>query len=239
MVGAALVQDSAVVVFAQTPRFEVTSVKPTAPERQNTLRTDYCQKGGRFAVAGTPVIWSIAYAYRLKDFLIAEAPDWLKRFDSAYDIEGRPAGSVSEMQCRLMVQSLFADRFKMKSHQEVRESQVYLLTIAKGGPKFRQGGEVRLNGGIQINSDGRPTWPDGLTMVALASLLANYTERPVVDRTGLQGTYGITLDFSLRDGDDRVSIFTAVQEQLGLRLEASRALVEMLVIDRIERPDAN
>jgi uncharacterized protein (TIGR03435 family) len=76
-------------------------------------------------------------------------------------------------------------------------------------------------------------------MSELASYLSNYTDRLVLDRTGLQGRYGVTLDFSLRDGDDRVSIFTAVQEQLGLKLEVGKALVETLVIDHIERPDEN
>jgi uncharacterized protein (TIGR03435 family) len=85
---------------------------------------------------------------------------------------------------------------------------------------------------------GKPQWPDGLTMPALASILSNFTDRPVLDRTELQGSYGITLDFA-REGDDRASIFTAVQEQLGLKLEVGRAPVEMLIIDRIEKPMAN
>ena len=186
---------------------------------------------------GTPVIWSITYAYRVKDYQIVGAPDWLSGFDTAYDIEGTAGGPVSVDQCRLMVQSLFADRFKLKTHLESRESRVYLLTIAKNGPKVRQGGGVKLNGSVQMIA-GKPQWPDGLTMAALASVLSNYTDRPVLDRTGLQGSYGITLDFS-REGDDRASIFTAVQEQLGLKLETGRAPVEMLIIDRIERADEN
>src|SRR5690242_17878455 len=69
-------------------KFEVTSVKPTPPERQNRLRMDYCRAGGAFAVGGVPVIWSIAYAYHLKEYQIAGAHGWLNAFDSAYDIEG-------------------------------------------------------------------------------------------------------------------------------------------------------
>jgi uncharacterized protein (TIGR03435 family) len=229
-------------VFAQTPvapSFEVSSVKPTPPERQNTLRKDYCQSGGRFAVAGIPVIWSIEYAYRVRDFQILGAPDWLNQFEAAYDIEGNPAGTVDGDQCRLMVQSLFVDRFKLRAHRESRTSRVYLLTIAKNGPKLRHGGGVKLNGGVQVNASGKPESPDGLTMAALAAILSIYTDRPVLDRTGLQGSYGITLDFSRGEGDDRVSIFTAVQEQLGLKLENGQAPVEMLIIDHIERADEN
>jgi uncharacterized protein (TIGR03435 family) len=76
-------------------------------------------------------------------------------------------------------------------------------------------------------------------MPILARILSGYTDRPVVDRTGLEGSYGVTLDFALADRDDRPSIFTAVQEQLGLKLESGRAPIEMLVIDRIERPGTN
>jgi uncharacterized protein (TIGR03435 family) len=224
---------------AVTPTFEVSSVKPTPPERQNQLRFDYCQPSGRFAVFGTPIIWSIAYAYRVKDYQIVGVPDWLRGFDTAYDIEGTAGGPVGEDQCRLMVQSLFAERFKLKTHREPRESQVYFLTILKNGSKLREGGEVRVNGGVQVVGSGKPRWPDGMTMPDFARILSDSTDRPVVDRTGLQKKYGVRLDFSTRDGDDRVSIFTAVQEQLGLKLEAGRAPVEMLIIDHIEKPTAN
>ena len=179
-VRAVLVLYFAVGVFAQTPvapTFEVSSVKPTPPERQNTLRTDYCQSGGRFAVAGIPVIWSIAYAYRVKDYQILGAPDWLNQFESAYDIEGKPAGAVDGEQCRLMVQSLFIDRFKLKTHRESRESRNYArLTIAKNGPKLRHGGGFKLNGGVQVNASGKPDWPDGLTMPALSTILSNHRQ---------------------------------------------------------------
>jgi uncharacterized protein (TIGR03435 family) len=89
--------------FGQRPAFEVASVKPTPPERQNLLRIDYCRTGGTFAVGGTPVLWSLTYAYRLREYQISGAPAWLGEFDSAYDIEGKPAAPVSNEQCRLMV----------------------------------------------------------------------------------------------------------------------------------------
>jgi uncharacterized protein (TIGR03435 family) len=225
--------------LATPPTFEVASVKPTPPERQNLLRLDYCTSGGRFVVAGTPVMWSLRYAYGLKDYQIAGAPAWLNDFASAYDIEGKPPVPVNNEQCRLMVQSLFADRFKLVTHWEMKESPVYLLSIGKNGTKLREGGGVKLNGSVQIGASGKPDWPNGLPMPTLARILSGYTDRPVLDRTGLAGTYGIKLEFSLADGDDRPSIFTAVQEQLGLKLDAGRAPIEMLVIDHIEKPNAN
>src|SRR6266699_537649 len=72
-------------------RFEVTSVKPTPEDRQNLLRPDFCMIAGRFSVAGTPVMWSLTYAYQLKDFQVVGAPDWLNDFSSAYDIDARPS----------------------------------------------------------------------------------------------------------------------------------------------------
>ena len=229
-------------VLAQTtiaPSFEVTSVKPTPPAEEHHLRFDYCQPSGRFTMLGTPVIWSITYAYRVKDYQIVNAPDWVREFDTAYNIEATAGGPVSVDQCRLMVQSLFAERFKLRTHREPRESKVYVLTIGKNPIKLRKGGEVRLNGGVQFVGAGKPQWPDGMDMPELARILSNYTDRPVIDRTGLEGKYGIRLDFSMHDGDDRPSVFTAVQEQLGLKLEAGRAPIEMLIIDHIEKPTAN
>ena len=221
------------------PAFEVASVKPTPPDRQNQLRTDHCQVGGRFTAGGTPVLWSLKYAFQLKDYQISGAPDWLNAFDSAYDIEGKPASPVSNEQCRLMLQSLFVDRFKLAVHRELKESSVYLLAIAKKGTKLREGGGVKLNGSVQIGASGKAQWAEGWTMPELAVYLSDVVGRPVIDRTGLAGTYGIALSFSRRDGDDSPSIFTAVQEQLGLKLEPGRAPIEMLVIDHIEKPTAN
>jgi uncharacterized protein (TIGR03435 family) len=184
-------------------------------------------------------MWSLGYAYHLKDLQIFGAPAWLDAFDSAYDMEGKPAGPVTDEQCRLMVQSLFADRFKLAAHLEMKESSVYLLTIGKNGVKLREGGGVKFGGSTEVDASGKLAYAEGWTMTQLASRLVDFTGRPVVDRTGLAGKYGITLDFSRADGDDRPSIFTAVQEQLGLKLEAAKAPVEMLIIDHIEKPGGN
>jgi uncharacterized protein (TIGR03435 family) len=155
-------------------------------------------------------------------------------------IEAKPASPVDEEQCRLMLQSLFVDRFRLLTHRQEKDAPVYFLTIGKNGSKLRAGGTVKINGGIEFTDSGKPKWPNGLRAPELARILSGYTDRPVVDRTGLQGLYGVTLTFSLSDGDDdKPSIFAAVQDQLGLKMEASRALIEMLVIDRIQRPDPN
>jgi len=224
--------------IAAPPTFEVASVKPRTPADTHPLRFDYCQPSGRFTMLGTPVDWSLRYAYQLKDYQIVGAPDWVRDFDDAYNIEATAGRPVTADECRLMVQSLFAERFKLKMHREPRESRVYFLTMGKDPLKLRKGGEVRING-LQIDATGKPTWADGITLAQLASILSNRTDRPVVDRTGLQGKYGMTIDYSTEDGDDHPNVYTAVREQLGLRLEAGRAPIDVLVIDHIEKPAPN
>jgi uncharacterized protein (TIGR03435 family) len=184
-------------------------------------------------------MWSLTYAFGLKEYQVSGAPEWLSDFASAYDIEGKPSTPVNEEHCRLMLRSLFIERFKLSTHWETKDAPVYFLTVAKNGTKLHEGGAVRINGGVQLGAQGKPVWPDGLTMPTLADILSNYTDRPVVDRTGLQGAYGMTLNFAIADRNDQPSIFTAVQEQLGLKLDAARAPVQMLVIDHIEKPDPN
>jgi uncharacterized protein (TIGR03435 family) len=252
--GVALLLGSA--ALAQTrptlPSFEVVSVKPTPPERLNHLRQDYCPKGGRFSASGVPAFWILEYAYRRQDYQVAGAPAWMNEFDSAYDIEGKPPGAdpITDEQCRLMVRSVFADRFKLVTHTEMREASVYVLTIAKSGPKMPKGdrdkpnGGVRLNGSVQYEGTGVRTWPDGWNMATLANHLSDFAGRPVLDRTGLAGAYGVSLNFSSpngphREGDDFPDLFTAVQEQLGLKLESAKGPIEVMVIDHIERPSAN
>src|SRR5262245_6885246 len=133
VIASALLACLPIVSLSQTSErpltFEVVSVKPTPAARKNQLRTDRCTHGGGFGVAGTPVMWSLAYAYNMKEYQISGAPAWLNEFDSAFDIEGKPPGRVSDDQCRRMVQSLFVDRFKLVVHREMKESAVYLLTV--------------------------------------------------------------------------------------------------------------
>jgi uncharacterized protein (TIGR03435 family) len=104
---------------------------------------------------------------------------------------------------------------------------------------MHEGGQVRINRSVQVDSTGKADWPDGWTAPQLATHLSDFVDRPVVDRTGLEGKYGVELEFSRRDGDDLPSIFTAVQDQLGLRLETGKAPIEMLVIDHIEKASEN
>jgi uncharacterized protein (TIGR03435 family) len=149
---------------------------------------------------------------------------------------------VTDERLGLLLQSLLEDRFALKIHRETRESTVYSLVMAKGGPKMTvDSGE----GGSSSNTNSR----DGAsTMVAkrttvdrLASRLERQVGRRVTDNTGLTAAYDFTLTWSqdLNPDSGLPSIFTALQEQLGLRLDSTKGPVDMIVVDSVERPSEN
>jgi uncharacterized protein (TIGR03435 family) len=225
------------------PAFEVASIKPTPKERLYRLKRE-CT-GREFVAAGMPLSFIIAWSYGFGDSRILGLPDWVNDWDLAYDFDAKSSEPMSEGQCKQMVQSLLADRFAMAGHRETRMLPVYALTVAKNGPKLREvaadaGPGVRINGArFQSLSDNEP--PKGLSMGRLAGTLSDHPvlRRPVIDNTGLTGIYSFDLTFSMKEGDDRPSIFTAVQEQLGLKLESVKAPLEVLVVDHIEKASAN
>ena len=166
-------------------------------------------------------------------------------YDLAAKAEGE--GPITKDQLQQMLQSLLADRFQLKIHRETKEAPVYDLVVAKNGPKLK---EVSSDadgptGGLIGNSSGMHLTQSKGTMEQLARwLTGNGAGRPVFDKTGLTGYYAYTLDWvradRLPDPDSNIaSIFSAVQEQLGLKLESAKALVEMLIVDHAEKPSEN
>jgi uncharacterized protein (TIGR03435 family) len=237
----------AATAMAQTPSratFDVTSVKPTAPERLYTLKFEKCANGGPFITAGTPLQWTIEFAYAGPGVQVSGGPDWLGSFDAAYDIEGKPDHSVTADECRAMVKSLLEDRFKLKVHHERKETTAYALVVGEHGHKLQPakpvdaGGGVRINGALQ-QSLSESTAPDGWPMSQLAGFVSGFVGRPVVDRTGLPGTYSFSIRFAHTDDSDDPDVATALREQLGLKLESTKTNVDMVVIDHIEKPDRN
>jgi uncharacterized protein (TIGR03435 family) len=180
----------------------------------------------------------------------AVGPDWLgsddyeiqaKIEDSLYAAMQKMTPAQQREQVNLMNQSLLADRFKLKVHFETREMPGFALVIAKGGPKLtpaKDGESSRLS--VRQNE-----------MTAKAITLDQWIHSPflggrmVVDQTGLKGTYDFTLSWSEQsgagqeNGTDAPSLFTAVQEQLGLKLVPTKGPVEVIVIDHIEKPSEN
>lgn len=228
------------------PSFEVASIKPSDPtDRGMFIRFE---PGGRYVTHGMSVKSLIENAYDLHDFQISGGPGWL---DSAkYDILAKTeTGELSH--AKECLQSLLADRFQFKFHISAKEHTIYALSAAKDGPKLERvndsaGGGVRVSMGMT----GGELTSDGLSMSLLAANLSNIVGHIVQDRTG-PGLYKVHLKWNpdhvetrvggpgADDASDRPAIFTALREQLGLKLEPAKGSVDVYVIDQIERPSEN
>jgi len=208
----------------------------------------------------------VTLAYDVKRFQVT-VPGWMdtERFDIRANV---PEGATKE-QFRAMLQNLLTERFKLTVHRENKEMMVYGLVTGKSGPRFKESGDAPANtpapngpaaNGPKLDADGFPILPPGVsqivvrgkarrqttneTMDKFVTFLANQVERPVTDATGLKGKYDIAIAWSTgtpSPGDEQViSIFAAVQDQLGLKLEPKKGMVEMLVVDHAEKsPSAN
>lgn len=219
--------------------FDIVSVKPVPPGRTERFES-YCAGGGRFVTHGTPLLWSIKWAYDLNDYQMSDGwPLWLNAFGT-YDIDAEADGPVTETACKKMVRELFMERFRLHMHSQRKATPAFELILAKNGPKLSAADEVSINGAVKQATSEREA-PRGWTMARLANYLATVrgVQRPVIDKTGFTGTYGFTLNYSVTDGDDRPDILTALPEQLGLRLRPTRAPIEIWSVDHVEKPSAN
>ena len=184
----------------------------------------------------------IRNAYDILSFQLAGEPRWLDT--DMYDIVATTGGieKISPEQLKLLLQNLLADRFRLKVHWEMRKASVYALVLDKNGPKFKESAEVQ---GPDINTQkgpGRAQMKGTRAPISiLASNLGNQLGRIVLDKTGLRGVYDWILEWNpdLTVDSSRPSLFTALQGQLGLRLEAQKGQMETLVIDSVERPSEN
>jgi uncharacterized protein (TIGR03435 family) len=227
------------------PAFEVASIRPAAPGAHGGGIE--ITPGGRFSATNSSLRALLKYGYQVRDFQIAEPPAW---FDSQrYDVLARAETEAPEDDIRIMLQSLLADRFQLKLHRESKEMQAYVLTISKTGVKIQP---------VKTNETGRVS-RKGLGFIAgtrasmaqLAEALSDVAlngryilDRPVLDRTGLSGVYDFMLTWTPESSGSTSdlsgpSLFTAVQEQLGLKLESQKAQVEILAIDHVEKASAN
>jgi uncharacterized protein (TIGR03435 family) len=145
----------------------------------------------------------------------------------------------------LMVQRLLADRFQLKVHHEMKEFAVYELVAAKGGPKLKEGADRPTNG-IERRAGHFDAY--GTSMGQLAAQLTSVLDRPVVDKTGIEGFFDFKLDYAEAElqpdpnpapNAAAADIFAAIQEQLGLKLETTKAPIDVLVVDKIEKPTEN
>lgn len=232
------------------PSFQVASVKANANSgfSPTTMRI----VGNRLSATGMPLRPLIMQFYDLRDFQILGGPVWINTdqwdFEAVAD-DGVLLQTVNfenpdkPTSASLMVQSLVENRFQFRFHRETKELPVYELTVARNGPKFKlstdQGPGNRKAGRGEIELQAYP-------FATFVYLLARQLDHALTDKTNLKGTYDIKLQWSteLRAGadtlpSDRPSVFTALQDQLGLKLESVKGPVEVLVIDSVQKPTEN
>ena len=247
---------TALVAQQARPAFEVASVKlHSSDDRRVTM---VLQPGGRLIATTVPLRFVIRTAYQVQDDQIVGGPDWLDT--DRFDIDARAEVGSDATQIAAMLQSLLADRFNLTIHREMRELSVLALQRTKQGDTL--GPALHPTNCPELGIDLRRATPcanisngsgfltlRGMPISQFAQYLAPDMNRVVIDRTGLNGRYDIDLKWSpqpqigatppLVDSQDRPSLFTALQEQLGLKLESSRGLVEVLVVDTVAHPTPN
>ena len=188
---------------------------------------------GLFTMREVTLELAIEWAFKVDAMQLAGRTDWLNT--QFYEISAKPEGDagLSYDQLRPLVQQLIEERFHLSYHRETQQRKGYALVIAKGGPKLTAS---KSNGGFGYIFKGRIR-AQNRNAGALASMLAFPLGQPVVDRTGLKGNYDFDINFAPMDGTDSPlpSIFTALEEQLGLKLVSQQVPVEIFVIDHVDR----
>jgi uncharacterized protein (TIGR03435 family) len=239
--GLALVSLCVPVAFGQAalqpnPQFEVASIKPHPPV-QGAPNVSIAHDPGRLTYTGLTVRGLIREAYGLKLYPLSSGSDALST--DRYDVIAKVSPDASKEQRMLMLQGLLAERFKLVVHRETKELPIYVLVAGKNGPKFRavdDDGSAAETG----RGDGHQIKAHHVPMKLLAATLQGYIGDTVVDETGLTGLYDLNLDFNVDESKsfEGPTIFDAVQ-RVGLRLEARKGPVEVVVIDHVEKPSEN
>jgi uncharacterized protein (TIGR03435 family) len=228
------------------PSFEVATVKLSDPdERGTSLHTE----GRRLDIKNQTIHNLLAFAYGVHSKQIVDEPGWLAT--DRYDIDGiiDTEGQPNLRQLQGIIKKLLADRFQLKMHRESRELAVYALTVAKDGPRIAKskGDPNVLGDENDQNHNGVVTQSiTNMSMTDFTLIMQYFTDRPIVDQTDLTGKWDFKWTWTSDDSRlpaDAVNpppgLFTAIQEQLGLKLEAKKAPADVYVIDHVERPGAN
>ena len=239
--------------FSQS--FDVSSIKPNAANDNRVMIQ--IQPGGRFKATGMSLRGLMGQAFGMRDFQITGLPAWAA--SDRYDIEAKGEGMPDRLppdQLRPYLKSLVEERFQLKSHIEMKEMPIYALVVGKNGSKLKvseaSGPMIRMGRG-QLDGKGMP-------MDILVNQLSQQLGRKVINKTGLTGAFDVELEWTPEPGQGGggpaggapqspeaiataggtgPSIFTALPEQLGLRLESTKGPVEVLVVDSVSKPTEN
>jgi uncharacterized protein (TIGR03435 family) len=217
---------------AQT--FDAASIRPDSSGKNGSSISGIGGAAGRITFDNTSLHDCITFAYGIPDGRDYElsGPAWLDT--EMFDIVATFPPGTAPPAIRAMTQRMLTDRFGLEAHYETKELQTYVLTVAKGGPKLKP--NTSAEEGAFIHSEERVVFR-AFSMGGLASRLSSpvfHLDRPVVERTGLKGDYDFTLNWSARDSTGP-SLFTAIEEQLGLRLATEKLPARILVVDNVNR----
>lgn len=240
MIRSTLIVLTSVAAFAQTapaPAFEVAAIKPGQPGRESVEVVP-----GGVTMRNTRLRACIRWAYAVQDFQIA-GPAWLN--DQWFDISAKAAGPAPESELRLMMRNLLEQRFHLETHRQVKEVPALILTVEKGGHKMQQ---VEKEGSPSFKTGKMSLTGQGATLAQLTAFLSGELHSPVIDETGLTGRFNYALDINsfitqemLKSGGDGPPveapsiISQAIRAQLGLRVDAKKAPVDMVIVDRIDK----
>ena len=245
---ASLVLLSSTLGFGQKS-FEVASVK--IHEGPSRGRPGVFTSGTRLEGNARTVLTLVMFAYNVRSYQVAQTRALEPFGDVFYDIDARAPGETPppEEDFRQMVQSLLEQRFGLRQHREKQVIPVYEMVVARNGPKLKPAAPDAET--VPHNSASGRNWGvtvGSMTMKRLAELIESqgFLDRPVIDKTGLTGNYAVQLTYTPdippnrgSDAPDDISIFTALVEQLGLRLQPGKEMIDTIVVDHVETPSAN
>jgi len=218
--------------------FEVASIKPSASVDGRSH--DVVNDGG-IVLTNVNLRQCIEAAYGIQDPELI-GPDWLET--ARFDIQAKPPAVHPKEYLQPMLKTLLQERFKLTTHRETRTIPAYALVIGKGGLKIKEVGPGEGN----TNSSGSRFSGTKVTIKRLSQFLSRMLDRPVIDKTGTQAVFDIDLHFAWeapnakapKQSSNDPSIFTALEEQLGLKLQSEKLPVEVVVVDHIDRvPSGN
>lgn len=235
------------------PAYDVATIKPSEPDKPGKA---FLMRGGKFSTYNTTVSDLVAFAYGVHPKQIVGGPAWID--SDKFDIDGKPdqPGTPNSKQLRSMLRKLLAERFQLKFHEDQRELSAYVLTVGKNGQKLTKSeGDANSLPGLFFTKLGNLT-VNNATLEDFTELMqSTVLDRPVVDHTGLEGRWNFLLKWTPDESqfggmgmkvpppsdaaDAPPPLFTAIQEQIGLKLEASKTQVKVLAIDKLEKPSAN
>jgi uncharacterized protein (TIGR03435 family) len=253
-------------LFAQAPvstaaaptAYAVASIKPNKSSDDRFMLRPL--PGGGLTATGVTLKMFIMFAYGVAGYQISAAPNWVgvERWDVEAKTDG-VEGRLPLAQSQALLRQLLEDRFQLKTRRETRKMPVYALRVTKSGLKLKPHAGDATGSKPQVSFGfGSASFTDS-SLAGLAGQLTLHLDRPVLDRIGIQGNYDFTLKWTPAPNESNPqamglppraeppgpadssgpSIFTALQEQLGLKLESTKGPVDILVIDHVERPSEN